>query len=197
MPLTRGMAMLPASLIGLKADPMTKTIDTWLRIAAWGGALLLWLVPHVAMRFTSEVNWTWTDFTVWAVMLFLACAAFEAGLRLSSSWAYRAAVVVGVGTGFLLTWGNLAVGVIGNEADPINQIFFGVLAIGAIGAFIANFRARGMALAAGAMAVAQGAIAGWALFIPGAPVALIAGFALGFALSAWLFHKAAGEGAVS
>ena len=142
MPLTRGMAMLPASLIGLKADPMTKTIDTWLRIAAWGGALLLWLVPHVAMRFTSEVNWTWTDFTVWAVMLFLACAAFEAGLRLSSSWAYRAAVVVGVGTGFLLTWGNLAVGVIGNEADPINQIFFGVLAIGAIGAFIAGSAIR-------------------------------------------------------
>lgn len=171
---------------------MTRNIDTLLRIAAWGGAVVLWLTPLVAMQFTTEVDWSPFDFTLWGVMLLVACAVVEAGLRLSSNWSYRAGMAVALGAGFVLTWANLAVGVIGDEGDPINQVFFAVLAIGAIGAFIANFRPRGMAMAMGAMALLMAVAAAWAAMLPDAPVAIIGGFALAFALSAWLFRKAAG-----
>ena len=52
----------------------------------------------------------------------LALAAFaaglaEIGLRLSGRLAYRAGVIVAVGTSFLITWSNLAVGIIGKTTQ--------------------------------------------------------------------------------
>jgi hypothetical protein len=44
-----------------------------LRIAIWGTAAFLLLLPWVAMQFTTEVNWTLFDFLVIGVMLLAAC----------------------------------------------------------------------------------------------------------------------------
>ncbi len=51
-----------------------------------------------------------------------------------------------------LTWVNF---VLMADVNPANVMYFGVLVIGLVGAAIARFRARGMALALVGMAVAQ------------------------------------------
>lgn len=56
---------------------------------------------------------------------------------------------------FIITWANLAVGIIGSENNPTNILFFLVPLIGFIIAALNRFRSRGMALVAITMAVFQ------------------------------------------
>lgn len=164
-----------------------------LRIAVWGAAALLLLLPLVAMRFTDEVAWTPADFIVMGAMLSAACGAYELATRMTGNRAYRAAVGVAVVAAFLLVWVNLAVGIIGNENNPANLLFAGVLAVGLIGALLARFQPRGMARAMVAMAVAQALVAvvvlvaGWDL----KAVPITAFFAVAWLVAGWLFGRAA------
>jgi hypothetical protein len=125
-------------------------------LIVWGGAACLLLLPFIAMRFTSEVNWGAGDFLVMGIMLGMICGVVELVVRLSGSWAYRLGAIAAIGSAFLITWANLAVGIVGSEDNPANQWFFGALLVGLVGATIARFRARGMALAMTAAAVAVG-----------------------------------------
>lgn len=129
----------------------------WRRIrgAVWGGAVCLLLLPLAAMQFTDEVKWTPFDFMAMGIMLGAVCGAFEVALRAARSHVYMIAAGVAAATGFLMTWINLAVGIIGNENNPDNQIFFGVLAISLIATALTRLKAAGMALAMGATAIAQ------------------------------------------
>ena len=166
-----------------------------LRVVVWGGAAVAWLVP-LAARLTVGLPWTPFDFIVWGIMLLVAAGLAEIGLRLSGRLAYRAGVLVAVGTSFLITWSNLAVGIIGNEDNPLNQIFFGVIAVGIVGAFLARFRAKGMALAMAVTAAAQFGTAFLALAYEHIVFGIVGVFALGWLLAAWLFREAArGEAA--
>lgn len=161
-------------------------------LAIWGTAALLLLLPLVAMQFTSGVDWDGTDFLVIGAMLSIACGAYELAARMSGSTAYRAGVGVAIVTAFLTVWVNLAVGMLGNENNPANLLFGGVLAVGVIGAFIARFRPRGMARAMHAAALAQAAMAVYALVAGYSEVVLHIGFfVIPWLLSAGLFRKAA------
>ena len=60
---------------------------------------------------------------------------------------------------------NLAVGLIGNEENPANLMYAGVLAVGLIGAFIARFQPREMARALFATALAQALVPVMAMII--------------------------------
>ena len=163
------------------------------RVMLWGAAALLLLAPLIAMRFTSEVNWTGSDFVAFGVMLTVLCGGVELAVRMSRHHSYRVAAAIALLTSFLLVWVNLAVGIIGNENNPANQMFFGVLAVGLVGALIARFRAAGLARAMVAMAVAQFLVAVVAQ-IGGAfiwPLTVV--FAGLWLASAWLFRKAARE----
>ena len=115
------------------------------RIVVWGGAAALLLVPLMAMQFTDEVQWTGSDFAIFGAMLAVPLGVLELAVRATGSMAYRAAVAVALGAAFLMTWANLAVGIIGSEDNPLNLMFFGVLAVGIVGAFMARFQPRGMA----------------------------------------------------
>src|SRR5688572_28735226 len=84
------------------------------RIAVWGTAALLLLLPLMAMQFTDEVNWDETDFIVFGAMLAVACGTLESAARMTGNTAHRAAVGVAVVAAFLLIWINLAVGIIGS-----------------------------------------------------------------------------------
>ena len=164
------------------------------RWAAWGTAAGLILLPLVAMQVTQEVNWGVDDFVFAVALVGGTGATFELAVRTTASRAYRAAVGVALAAAFILVWGNLAVGMIGSEDNPVNLMFFGVLVVGIVGAIAARFRPRGMARALVATALAQ---------VLAAVIALIGGF--GFAgpltvffaalwlASAWLFRKAAQE----
>ena len=118
------------------------------RIVGWGFAVALLLLPFVAMQVgAAGVHWTLGDFIVFGLMLGAVGGAFELVVRASGSWAYRGGAALGLLAMFLVVWANLAVGIVGNENNPWNQLFFLALLIGIAGACVARFRARGMSAA--------------------------------------------------
>ncbi|WP_374472029.1 hypothetical protein [Arenimonas sp.] len=126
-----------------------------LRPLVWGGAAALLLLPAVAMQFTEEVQWDGFDFLVMGGMLLAVCLAYETAVRFARSNACLVAAAIAVGASFLTVWANLAVGIIGSENNPVNDIFFGVVAVAVVGALLARLRPRGLAWAMLATAVAQ------------------------------------------
>lgn len=176
----------------------TSGFSPW-RVAGWGLAALLLLLPAVAMQFTDEVKWTASDFVFAGVLFGGTGLLIELAARRSRLPAYRIASVLAVIAALLLIWINLAVGIIGNEENPMNLLYVGVLAVGLAGSIGAGFAARGMARAmastaaamtlAGAIAVSGSAPAsglGMAV-LHGAFVAMFAGAAL-------LYARAAAQG---
>lgn len=169
------------------------------RVAIWGLAALMLLAPLVAMQFTREVAWGPLDFAVFGAMLATACGAFELAVRMSGSFAYRAAAGVGIAAAFLLVWVNLAVGFIGDAGNPANLMFGGVLAVAIIGGAIAQFRSGGMVRVMAATALAQALAGVIAVASLGESMFLLVptGFFVGLWLvSAALFRKAAGMDAI-
>lgn len=77
----------------------------------------------------------------------------------TSKTMYLAAVGLALLTAGLLIWLSLGVGIIGADGDPANRLYFGVLAVGLIGAIVARFRPQGMARALLATALAQTLVA--------------------------------------
>lgn len=123
--------------------------------------------------------------------------------RPTSPTPYRAAVALTVVASLLLIWLSLGVGIIGADGDPANRMYFGIIAIGAIGSVIARFQPRGMARVLLAMAAAQALIAVVALAAGlGLPwsgpleIVILNGFFVAlFGAAAWLFRRAALGGA--
>jgi hypothetical protein len=122
------------------------------RIALATAFILLILL--VAMQFSDQWNWDLFDFVFAGVLLFGTGLASELIARKSDNSAYRFAVGITVVSALLLIWINAAVGIIG-EPGGSNLMYFGVLAVGFIGALIARFRPHGMARALFTMAIAQ------------------------------------------
>ncbi|MCB0035852.1 MAG: hypothetical protein KDE51_17595 [Anaerolineales bacterium] len=114
---------------------------------------------------------------------------------------YGAAVGLTLVTGLALIWLSLGVGIIGADGDPANVMYFGVLAVGLIGAFIARFQAAGMTAVLIATAAAQLLVTLIALLAglgqPYSPPLELLGLNGGFTAlwlgAAWLFRKAASQ----
>lgn len=164
------------------------------RLAGWGGAAALLLTPLVVMQFSDEVSWGPADFALAAFLLGGLGLAVELAVRSAGSLPYKLGAALAALTAFLTIWVNLAIGFIGDEGDPANLLFGGVLLVALIGAVAARFRAKGMAVAMAAAAAVQ-LFAAAAAFIAdlGSPVELllILAFAAPWALSAGLFWRAA------
>jgi hypothetical protein len=67
---------------------------------------------------------------------------------------YRYAIGVALAAALILVWLSLGVGIIRKDGDPANLMYFGVLAVGISGAFVARFQPHGMARALLATALA-------------------------------------------
>lgn len=169
------------------------------RFVGWGVAAALLLLPLVAMQFTPEVNWTASDFIAWGIMLGTVGGLFELAVRLSPLPSYRIGFGLALLGAFLVTWVNLAVGIVGSEDNPANQLFFLALLIGIVGAGVARLQASGMAKAMAAVAVSLWVAFAIALTGPtdepwvrhSVEFAGTSSFALLFLGSAALFRKAA------
>ena len=165
-----------------------------LRIVVWGTAVFALLLPWIAMQFTSEVDWNLLDFTVFGAMLLVVCGSYELATRLTGNKSYRLAVGIALLGAFLLTWINLAVGIIGNEENPANLMFFAILLVGILGALIVRFESRGMARVLVATAIAQALVAVIALIAGwGSTIVLTGFFVILWLSSAQMFRKAAQE----
>ena len=107
------------------------------RMIGWGGAAILLTLPFVAMQIGGAgVNWSVTDFAVFGLMLLMVGVPLELAARTNEGWAYRGAAALAL-LGMLLTiWANLAVGIVGSEANPANLLFFAALIVGVLGAVI-------------------------------------------------------------
>jgi hypothetical protein len=122
------------------------------RLIGWGAValLLLLLLPLVL-----GAPWTLFDYIVAGALLGGAGLVLELVVRASGSLAYRAGAGLALAAAFLLIWVNGAVGFLGNEDNPANLMFAGVIATAVLGSVIAGFRAKGMAGAMFAAAAAQ------------------------------------------
>lgn len=173
-------------------------VSRW-RIAAWTVAALLLLWPSIAMQFTDAVVWDVTDFAIFGALLVGLGLTFELVARKTGDNAYRSAASVALSAAFILVWVNGAVGIIGSEDNDANLMYYGVLAVGIIGALVARFQPRGMARALFATALAQALVAVIALVAGlGYPwsgpleILVLNGFFVAlFVGSAWLFRRAA------
>lgn len=170
------------------------------RFVLWAIPTALLITPAVAMQFTGEVQWSPFDFVFAAVLLYGATGTADLAIRKGGSMAYRLGAGLAVLVSFLLIWVNGAVGVIGDENNPLNLMFTGIIAVAAAGAVIARFKASGMARAMLAAFVLTAAVAiaapvfGWGSDEPPGTAGLmmlIGGFAAMWGLSAGLFAKAA------
>lgn len=156
----------------------------------------------MAMQITDEVTWSVSDFAVFAGMLAAAVGAFELTVRMTGSHAYRAAAGLAIATAFILVWANGAVGFIGDENNPANLMYAGVVGVGVLGALVSRFKPQGMARAMVATAGAQAAVAAVALIAGLAPsgpnppwdtLVLTGLFATLWLISAWLFRLSGRE----
>ena len=81
-------------------------------IIVFATALLL-LIPLIAMQFTSEVNWTLSDFIVGGALLVGTGLVFDLILRKIKNINYRIFISIALLMILLLIWAELAVGIFG------------------------------------------------------------------------------------
>ena len=102
----------------------------------------------------SETKWRdRSDVAVWGVKLRI------------ERHPYRFGALLALATAFVLLYGALALGVVGEEGDPFDRYYAIVLGVGLIGSLIARFRPRGMAHALFATAFAQACVTVAALIV--------------------------------
>lgn len=80
---------------------------------------LLLLIPIIAMQFTNEVNWNLIDFIVAGALLFGNGLMCELVMRKINKIKYRIAICVALLAVLLLTWAELAVGILGTPLSGL------------------------------------------------------------------------------
>lgn len=76
-------------------------------------ALVVLMIPLIAMQFTSEVKWSAMDFLVAGILLIAAALAVELVLRKIKGRRTKWIIVGFVFVILVLTWAELAVGIFG------------------------------------------------------------------------------------
>lgn len=157
------------------------------------------LIPLLAMQFTTEVNWTFSDFLIAGILISGSGLSYIYLRSKSDIPEYRLAFGVAVFSTLLLIWVNGAVGLIGSENNPFNMWYGAVVLTGIAGTMVSRFRADYMSYVMVAMSFVQSLIMSAAL-ITGeqhaevSSVAEIIGvngfFIILFLVPAFLFMKA-------
>jgi len=146
------------------------------------------------------MSWDVIDFAVFIALVTGVGVTYWLAARQPHNKMYRFAVGVSLAAAFILVWVNGAVGIIGDENNDANMMYFGVLAIALIGAIISRFQPLGMSRTLFATALAQvlvAAIAVYAGFGSAGPVwprdvlILTAFFTVLWLIAARLFRSAA------
>lgn len=123
---------------GIMRENMTHIVQNRKMLRWVLATALLLLVPLVAMLLqirvldpggsAEAVNWGPLDFVLAGVLLPGTGFLYELATRQAGHVTHRIAVGIAVAAALLLVWINLAVGMIGDEANPANLLYVGVLA---------------------------------------------------------------------
>ncbi len=160
---------------------MSQLGNTMLRVALVSLGLLM--VPLVASRIVDGWNWNTGAFVFVYLLFFATGMAYVLIVRKMGVWAYKAGVALALVTGLALGWSNMVH--VSDSENPANLLYFGVLAVGVVGACLARLEARGLARALFAMAATLAVIA---VILPsGAPPELARNMALGHGVFVALF----------
>ncbi len=175
----------------VRTTRMTQMSKTILRAALV--ALCLLMVPLAASQVVDGWNWPAGAFVRVYLLFFGTALAYALIARRMGAWAYKAGVGLALAAGFVLGWSNMVH--VADSHNPANLAYYSVLAVGAVGAWLARLEARGLARTLFAMAATLALIA---LVLPsGAPPELARNMAVGhavlvafFAASGLLFRHA-------
>jgi len=152
---------------------MSQLGNTILRVAL--GALVALMVPLVASRVVKGWNWNAGSFVFVYVLFFATGMVYALIARKMNVWSYKAGVGVALVAGFALGWSNMVH--VADSENPANLVYYSVLALGAVGAWLARLEARGLARTLFAMAATLALIA---VILPsGAPPYLARNMAIG------------------
>lgn len=152
---------------------MPQMVKTMLRVAL--GALAVLMVPLVASRLVEGWNWSAGSFVFVYVLFFATGMVYVLIARKMNAWAYKAGVGLALLTGFALGWSNMVH--VADSENPANLVYYSVLAVGGVGAWLARLEARGLARTLFAMAATLALIA---VMLPsGAPPDLARNMAIG------------------
>lgn len=171
------------------------------RDGRWRGAL--WAIAALALLvpLATGAPWTMSDYVVAAILMFGSLGLYELAARLTGNTAYRTGAAIAIGATFLLLWVNGAVGITDSDADGL---FLLVPAVAFIGALVARFRPRGMAVTMFTAAAVEVSIVVIALVAGIVPafnsafevVGIAAFFCVLFGGSGLLFREAARQRAI-
>ena len=160
------------------------------RAALVTGVVLL--IPLWGVIYVDDWNWDWHGFVIAGAFVFSAAMLYEFAAKTMRNRAYKLAVGLAVTTSFLVAWSNFVQAV---DVNLFNFMYHGVVVLGLVGAAVARFRARGMAVVMAAMAIAQALVPLIALVFWNTKLAGVLGgngvAIVLFAVSAWLFRRAA------
>ncbi|KUG07239.1 hypothetical protein [Solirubrum puertoriconensis] len=157
---------------------------------------LLLLIPFVAMKFDTGVNWSGSDFAIAGALIFITGLVGQLLVSQSGTLMHRLAGALAVAAGFLSLWVNLAVGIIGSGPNGANLMFAAVFVTVFIGSARARLQPRGMAQTMFAAALVQFLVPVVALLIwQSEPMDMegMAGnmiFVGMWAVSGWLYRQA-------
>lgn len=76
--------------------------------------VLLLMIPLVAMQFTTEVNWTFSDFVIMGLLLFVTAFSIDFVLNKFKTLKSRLILVFGILALLILIWAEMAVGIFGS-----------------------------------------------------------------------------------
>jgi len=160
---------------------------------------VLLLLPITGSLTVEDWNWKWNDFLMaWVVFALTTLFYRFLATRPLANLPYKAGAALAVLAGFLITWVNLAVQIIG-EDNPGNGLYLLTILGGFVGVGLSRFQPARLAWVALGMAAALVLIPAVAVsfwpgdFSPGYPKVqlLSAGFAAMFVASGLLFRRAA------
>jgi len=162
----------------MRMDQLGKTM---LRVALV--ALGMLMVPLVASQVVDGWHWKAGSFVIVYVLFFGTGMAYAVIARKMDAWSYKAGVGVALVAGFALGWSNMVH--VADSENPANLLYYSVLAIGGVGAWVARLEARGMARTLFAMAATLMLIA---MMLPsGAPPYLARNMVIGHGVFVALF----------
>jgi hypothetical protein len=155
--------------------------QTLLRVAL--GALAVLMVPLIASQVVEGWHWNAGGYVFAYVLFFATGLAYALIARRGSAWSLKAGVGVALVAGFALGWSNMVH--VADSENPANLLYYSVLVVGGVGAWLARLEARGLARTLFTMAATLALIA--VLLPSGAPPTMARNMAIGHATQVALF----------
>ena len=137
----------------------------------------------MASQVVEGWNWDAGGFVFVYVLFFGTGMVYAVIARKMGAWSYKAGVGVALVAGFALGWSNMVH--VADSENPANLVYYSVLAVGSVGAWMARLEPRGLARTLFAMAATLALIS---VILPsGAPPDMARRMAIGHGVYTALF----------